>query len=280
MASNIGIESLVADLARLGVRQGDVIYVRSKASAIGRVRPRDALLRALLQSVGPTGTLICPAFTSPGYRWSRSKPVFSATTPTESGALSRLALEYPGAVRSAHPTHSFVAIGADASKILRGHDHATGAFFPVGRMIEQQAMMLLIGCNKESPGFSTVHYAQEQLGLSQRHLTKYLYGARIELGGKLVDWHPSEDPGCSRGFDKLYRHYLREEILETGWVGEAFTLIGRADRLHAVDYTRLREDSRAVLCDRPDCVSCRILRSYNLTAMPLALLRRIGRKIF
>lgn len=280
MAENISIESLAADLTRLGVRKGDVIYVRSKASAIGRVRPRDALLLALLQSIGPTGTLICPAFTSPSYRWSRSKPVFSETTPTESGALSRLALEYPGAVRSTHPTHSFVAIGAEAGKILRGHDHASSAFFPVGRMIEQQAKMLLIGCNKESPGFSTVHYAQERLGLSQRHLTKYLYNARIELDGQIVDWYPSEDPGCSRGFDKLYRQYLREEVLETGWVGEAFTLIGRADQVHAIDYTCLREDPLAVLCDRPDCVSCRILRSYNLAAMPLALLHRIGRKIF
>jgi aminoglycoside 3-N-acetyltransferase len=279
MVMKISIESLVADLSRLGVRQGDVIYVRSKASAVGRVHPKEALLKALLQIIGPEGTLICPAFTSPSYRWSRTKTIFSATTPTESGALSRLALEYPGAIRSKHPTHSFVAIGPAAPKILLGHDHSTAAFYPVEKMIEYQAKMLLIGCSKESPGFSTVHYAQERLGLSQQHLTKYFFGARIELSGKIIDWHPLEDPGCSRGFDKMYRHYLHAQTLETGWVGKAFTMIGFAEGLYAVDLARLREDPREVLCDRLDCVSCRILRLYNMLAMPKALLRRILRNI-
>lgn len=279
MVKRLSVEDIAADIGRLGVGSSDVLYVRARSSAVGKTESSDTLLRALLNAVGPDGTLVLPAFTGYGSRWRGSKRSFSRESPTESGALSRLALSEPGAVRSMHPSHSFVAIGPAAGSLLSGHDHTKPAFDPVGRMVECGAKMLLIGCNRESPGFSTVHYAQEQLGLSRRHLTKHLYSVRIVSAGREVDWHPSEDPGCSRGFDKLYRHYVHEEILRTGSIGRAYSILAEAKPLYEIDRRVLSVDPLAVICDDPLCLSCRGLRVYNWSAMPLALARISSRAL-
>lgn len=278
MVTIIDEDRLFEDLTRSGIREGDVVYVRSRLSAVGRLRSKDALLQALRRCVGTEGTIVCPAFTSPGFRWSRKKKVFNAGAPSESGALTRLMLCDTESIRSKHPTHSFVGIGPSAKYLLGDHDHKQSAFSPIGKMIALKAKMLVIGCNKESPGFSTVHYAQEQLGLSQRHYTKFMYCVRLEIDGEVIEWYPREDPGCSRGFDKLYRDYLRAEILQTCWIGNAFSLVSRADLLYRVDNEILKKNSLATICDRPGCVSCRILRGYNLRAAPTALLNWVYQK--
>ena len=140
--------------------------------------------------------------------------------------------------------------------------------------------MLLVGCNKESPGFSTVHYVQSELGLSSKHWTRYLYDVRYERDGRNVKWTPSEDPGCSRGFDKMYPNYIRTENFITGYVGSAYSILVRARKAYEVERDVLARNPLAVLCDRDDCVSCRILRGYNLTAIPGAVLKRIRPSLF
>ncbi len=278
MIKRLSVSDLVADLRLLGVKEGDTLYVRAKAAAVGRTEG-GGLFAALIAAVGSQGTVVLPAFTGYGSRWGGNKQAFSRETPTTSGALSKLALQHPQAVRSAHPSNSFVAIGANAQGLLSDHDHTKPAFHPVGGLISSKAKMIVIGCNVESPGFSTVHYAQEQLGLSYRHLTKYLSSVQIDVDGKHIEWRPREDPGCSMGFDKLYRHYMRAEVLRTGWVGNAFSLLGASDELYKVDREVLSADPLAVLCDDGSCVSCRVLRGYNISAMPLAILRKAVAKL-
>lgn len=275
MIKRLSVADLASGLRGLGVGKADTLYVRARASAVGRTESADALFQALLEVVGPEGTVVFPAFTGCGSRWGKNKRVFSAQTAPQSGALSRLALAHPDALRSSHPSHSFVAIGPNSRALLSTHDHTKPAFHPIGSMIALRAKMLLIGCNRESPGFSTVHYAQEQLKLSQGHLTRYFQSVQIVVDGRRFDWHPAEDPGCSRGFDKLYRHYLHEELLVTGRIGNAYSLVADADALYKVDHEVLAADPRAVLCDDRGCMSCRGLRSYNLAAMPPTLARKL-----
>lgn len=274
MIKRFSVEDLAEDLHRLGVCKGDTLYVRARASAVGRTTVSDALFLSLTRAVGSDGTVVFPAFTGYGSRWGKNKKAFSLQTSSQSGALSKLALQNPSALRSSHPSHSFVAIGPNAGKILSGHDHTKPAFHPVRSMINLNAKMLLIGCNTESPGFSTVHYAQEQLGLSHGHLTKYFRSVQIVVDGGNIDWHPTEDPGCSKGFDKLYRHYIHEEILKAGSIGNAYSLLADSEQLYRVDREVLSMDPLAVLCDDGTCMSCRGLRSYNLSAMPLTIARR------
>src|ERR1700755_3530927 len=56
--------TLAADLRALGVRDGDVVLAHTAVSALGWVAGREqAVILALLDAVGPTGTLVVPTQT-------------------------------------------------------------------------------------------------------------------------------------------------------------------------------------------------------------------------
>ena len=138
--------------------------------------------------------------------------------------------------------------------------------------------MLLVGCNYESPGFSTVHCVQHDLGLSQRHFLKYLIRVSIRSeDGSLKTWRASESPGCSMSFAKFYPAYIRTENFRTGYIGDAWTIAVSAAEAYAEELKLLKANPRFVDCGQADCLSCGF-RGYNLSRLPwaTAALCRIG----
>jgi aminoglycoside 3-N-acetyltransferase len=283
----INTESITRNLSTLGVRAGDILFVRSNllrivlATSTKRVAsPTAEVIRnGFLNALGPEGTLIVPAFTRISKRWSKEKHSFSSFSPTNSGALSSSVLKHPEKYRSTHPTHSFAAIGPLARDILGDHDETKTPFYPFQKLIALDIKMLLVGCNEESPGFPTVHYVQSELGLSRRHWGRYLYDVRYEKDGRSVKWIPPEHPGCSRGFDKMYPSYIRTRNFITGQIGSAYSILVQARGAYEVERNILSKDPLAVLCDRDDCYCC-LLRGYNLKAIPKAVARKIARPVF
>ncbi len=238
----------------------------------------DVLLGGLFDVIGDEGTLLVPAFV-PQYKiWRRDIPVSDQSTRPYVGAISTIVLSQPGALRSHHPTHSFAALGRRAEQLLAGHDADAACFEPMRALMAAHGKMLLIGCLKESPGFSTVHLAQYDLGLSQRHYAKWFVHVRLP-GQTRTFYHPFESPGCSAGFDVFYSDYANDANLRTGYIGDAWTLCVDAERAFAIERAILSKNPRYCLCDDPTCVSCRILRGYNKRAAPIAFLRRAWRRL-
>jgi aminoglycoside 3-N-acetyltransferase len=273
-------ERLAADLRAMGVERGSMLYVGGNCREIGSLTPpfNETLIGGLVDAVGESGTIVVPAFTRLNLRWAKKKATFTPTSRSYAGRLAHAALAHPGHVRSTHPSHSFVAIGKDALSLLADHDETRLAHEPIRKLVDADAPGIFIGCNGAGNGFSTAHLAQQDLGLSRRHYTKLLYEAWILRDGRQICWRPREDPGCSQGFHKLYGHYLQDRNLSTGYIGNAFTLRVRLRQAYAVDLAVLSRDPLAVLCDDKACVSCRILRGYNLRAALPALLRRLWRR--
>ena len=273
--SKLGLTSSdISDQLRgLGIVRGNIIYVRSRLTAIGKIQ-RDIklnLIKGIVDVIGEEGLLLVPSFTSRSRRWDKNQVVFNKHTIPRCGGLAKAVLQTAGAVRSAHPTHSFAALGSRAKMMLGDHDETKSAFYPMRHLIDANAKMLLIGCNPESPGFSTVHYVQNELGLSQQHFIKYFFSVLIEKESGYKKWCAEEDPGCSAGFDKLYKHYILDNNFSTGYVGNAYSILVRAGDAYRVEKQLLMENPRAVLCDSSGCLSCRILRRYNMMAAPLAI---------
>ena len=152
-------------LGRSGVRPGGVLMVHSSLRGTG-LSPTE-VRNALLDALGPGGTLVVPAFTpensdtSPSYHSrtvgmsEREKAEFRASmlpfepnaTPCPTmGALAECVRTTPGAVRSAHPQTSFAALGRRAEELLAGHDPYChlGERSPLAALYEADAQVLLL----------------------------------------------------------------------------------------------------------------------------------------
>lgn len=158
--------TLVGDFETLGINPGDTVLLHSSLSSIGWVcGGAEAVVQALLDVLGPDGTLVVPTHSgdnSDPARWA-SPPVPEAwwttiqnTTPAydprtsrtrRMGIIAETVRGWPGARRSAHPQTSFAAIGRNASFITADHalDCQLGEQSPLARLEDVEARVLLLG---------------------------------------------------------------------------------------------------------------------------------------
>lgn len=268
-----------ADLKALDVHEGDCLLVRSDLRFVRpRGLPRGArpdiagtMLDALVSAVGSDGTVLMPTFTwsyVAGMGWTqRSRHhVFDDSIQSETGVLTERLLTYPGAIRSSHPTNSFVGIGRDAHRMLRFHDAYSSSFRPVEDLVNHpQGKMLLIGCTATSPGFSTTHLAELHLGLSHDSALSGKIRVRYVDPYRRVRVFKKRDiPGCSTAFGLLYDSYRERGLLKEGNIGGARSMLTSAEFAYRLDLEILAKDSSALTCKNPKCVHCSLDKSASL----------------
>jgi aminoglycoside 3-N-acetyltransferase len=170
------------DLRKLGLQPGDTVLVHASLRALGYVvGGATAVVQALLDVVGPAGTIVSPAYTPENRdpsRWTdpivpvelwaqvrESIPPFDPRlTPSAGvGAVAERVRTWPGAVRSEHPQTSFAAIGARAADLMAGHalESPLGENSPLARLADSGASALLLGVGYER--CTTFHLAEYRL---------------------------------------------------------------------------------------------------------------------
>jgi aminoglycoside 3-N-acetyltransferase len=175
-------DSLADELISLGLRRGGVTLVHASLKSVGWVVGGPvAVVWALLDVLGPEGTLVVPTHTpdnSEPSAWSRppvpeawwpiiraSMPAFDpAVTPSRyMGAIAEVVRTWPGARRSSHPQLSFAALGPAADHIVAGHplDAALGGDSPLGRIYDLDGDVLLLGVGHDSN--TSLHLAEYRL---------------------------------------------------------------------------------------------------------------------
>ncbi|MES2441449.1 MAG: AAC(3) family N-acetyltransferase [Pseudomonadota bacterium] len=273
-------ETLAADLRAMGLGAGDPVLVRCATRPIA---PREkgvasALLDALLDVVGPEGTIVALTFTAlQSAKLKKVEALFTDEARTTAGGFASAVLKHPGRKRSTHPANSIAAIGAQADFLVEGHDEHALPFSWMRRLIEIGGKQIVIGCVADSPGLSTAHFTQEELGLAGKSFLAGKEGCYV-VGDGGARWVPRVDiPGCSGGFWKLYSPYVRAGILRTGLVGEAYSIMASAADSAAVELPILTADPNAALCDRPECLSCGSW-SYSRRRLPRLGLAMLGLK--
>ena len=100
---------LAADLRSAGVRPGCPLLIHTSLSTVGHVPGgADTVIDALLEAVGPKGTLVLPTLS---YLYTNlDSPNFDVrTTPTNLGTIPETFRSRVGVRRSCHPTHSCAA---------------------------------------------------------------------------------------------------------------------------------------------------------------------------
>lgn len=177
-ASPVTVGSLVGGLRDLGIQPGRVLLVHSSLSQLGWVAGgAQAVVLALLEVVGPNGTVVMPThsyLTDPATWYDpavpeawwpvirQHMPAFDpALTPTRGmGAIVECFRHAPGVRRSRHPSVSFAAHGPDAQTIVADHalDDDLGEGSPLARVYELDGQVLLLGVGHDNN--TSIHLAE------------------------------------------------------------------------------------------------------------------------
>jgi aminoglycoside 3-N-acetyltransferase len=228
---------LAQDLSALGVTPGMTLIVHASLARIGLVvGGAPAVIHALMDVLGPDGTLVMPSFsgglTDPATwreppvptEWhavirANMLPFDAARTPTRlMGQIAEQFRRWPGVKRSSHPVTSLAAWGRHAQYLVERHSLAwsLGDETPMGRLYELDGWILLLGVGHDRN--SSLHLAE----------TRAVHGRRkqrrmpIERDGRVV-WEdfPETDDDRGRLFPLIGGDYERAGAVRIGSVGSA-----------------------------------------------------------
>jgi aminoglycoside N3'-acetyltransferase len=230
MPEPLSAGDLVRDLHRLGVRPGDLLMVHASLRTVGPVAGGpDAVLAALLEAVGPTGTLT--AYVS----WDRSPyeetlggnrlspaekeawPAFDPATAAPYpgwGYLNAVICRHPGARRSGHPDASMAAIGPLAEALVADHPltSAYGPGSPVARLIDRGGKVLLLGAPLDA--VTVLHHSEAIARIPRKR--------RVHTEMPVLDAHG-------------HKHWVALEDWDSNGITDRFAAAAEAGGMDAVE---------------------------------------------
>jgi aminoglycoside 3-N-acetyltransferase len=230
------VDSLRADLAGLGDLTGTTTLVHCSLSALGFViGGAQAVAEALLQALGPTGTLVVPTHSghlSDPRRWGAPAvpaswwhtirdhmPAFDSalTLPRQMGAVAEVVRRHPAARRSAHPMVSFAAVGPQADAVTCDHQLAfgMGEGSPLARLYELDGRVLLLGVGHAND--SSLHLAEHRATYPGKHV--YREGSPVIVGGERRWVTYDELEGDTDDFEEVGRALAAAGLEPRGRVG-------------------------------------------------------------
>jgi aminoglycoside N3'-acetyltransferase len=250
-------DSLLHDLAALGVKAGDCVMVHASLRKLGLARSQFAdggpalLLDALEAAVGPSGTLLMILGSDYAYDWVNQRPVeerakllagtppFDAQTASvlpEVGWFAEVFRLRAGTVLSSNPSGRFAARGRDAEALLSGQpwNDYYGPGSPLEKLCARGGKVLRLGADPNT--VTVLHYAEYVARVANKRRTRWDYVIADEGGPRhvwidclddsegIVDW--DEDY-----FALITQAYVTEGRAARGRVGRA-----ESELLDATDF--------------------------------------------
>ncbi|MFF2484606.1 aminoglycoside N(3)-acetyltransferase [Paenibacillus sp. NPDC058071] len=245
----ITVSSMMRDMRYLGMQEDDNVLVHSSLSSLGWVcGGAQAVIQALLNSIGVGGTVIMPAQSgdwSDPREWENppvpsewintiydEMPAFDALiTPTRGmGRIAELFRLFPGTFRSQHPQVSFCSNGKYAEHVTCDHPLTPqfGVDSPLGKLYDIGAKVLLLGVGFDS--CTSFHLAEAKL---TNMPTKRMGTAMMKDGERVWEWF-TDFAYDSSDFTMIGERFEAESNLQRGKIGNADCVL--FDLKEAVDF--------------------------------------------
>ena len=253
----IGKEQIEVDLRKIGIAEGDHVAVALSFKSIGHVRGGpDAFINALLNVVGPKGTIMMNTHTR-SFPISEIDPNFTfdfRSTPPLTGLVPTTLMNRRDSIRSRHPICSIAAIGKLSEYLTKDHDEYSSPYRPFEKLALVGGKYLSIGIDGQL--VVVRHESQRRAGL---FIVPMLRGVRYKtLKGdiRLFFW---TSPPCARNLSKLNPKLKAMGALRQGKIGMATAVVGSVSQLLDFMSSTLGKKPALNLCDDVFCVSCREL---------------------
>ena len=275
-------QDLINDLRNLGIKEGDVLFVRISMKAIGKVEGGgNTVIDAILDVLGPSGTLIATAFPSRQkdflHRLSK-KNIYQPGMRPVTGIISSLMCQYPAAFFSFNPITPFVAIGGQTEAITSAHTPQSGPYSLIDNVATNYcAKCLRVGGNVL---VGTTHLAftaaLKSIGAYQKRVAEgmYYYDHKILR-------YMKKDISCFC-YDQ-YRHffdeYLKDEaVIAKGILGAGEAVVTDMHKTLTIEYKQLLGHPQSLLCNNENCLTCRCSYSYSDNNILSFIIRQIKKR--
>lgn len=218
----------------MGIQKGMVIFLQANTKKLGYLAGGEqALIEALMETIGYEGTIIMPSFTPQMADPSCHKQNIARdqwenirehalpfdrrlSAPQRCGSLIHQFLRNEGVVRSYHPLYSFAAWGKYAKLICDRHPLHFGLNqdSPLGKVVEFNGYVLMLGCDyKECIMFQLARYHGEQLPIK-------VVSAPIEINKKRI-WKDMLDLDYNhKNFDDVGEAMEDRYIVKTALIND------------------------------------------------------------
>lgn len=263
-----------------GIRPGDLVMVHSSLSSFGRVPGGpDTVIDAILDAVGPTGTVLFPTFTRPYIYFDGEVAKGQAYRPYDpddhtqiwTGSIPKAFVKRAGVIRSAHPSHSVAGVGPLAAKCLTEHlesDPPTNRRSPFGKLLDHNGKILYLGCGLAPSTF--LHLIEDELNLS--YLGNALCAVKGAKGQTRTVLIPKHLPG-HRDFyvnDASNCKFFKQAIAAGLPIREVSFGMSQVQMIDANEFYEVgmkvtRRDPNIFLCDNPKCLFC---AKFSLSGLP------------
>lgn len=225
---NVTKEMILSGLKEIGIHRGDVLLVHSSLSSFGHVEGgADTVIDALLQAVGPRGTITVPTLSFSHF--DPDKPKFDVRKcPSDTGLITEAFRKRPEAHRSLHPVSSVTAIGAKAEYITKYHqDTPCSLQSPYGKIYQLRGASLFLGASFATN--SMFHLAEEIVNPSYL-IYKEFQGVRLidsEGNEKTISFrrYDCAQQGITRYLEKMESIFRKNNVIRECWIGSSHCVL-------------------------------------------------------
>jgi aminoglycoside 3-N-acetyltransferase len=234
---------LVRGLRTLDIGPGSILQVHSSLSRLGHVEGgADTVVDALLEVVGPEGTVMVPTFNHGG-----ADIYDPAATASVNGAVTEALRRRQNARRSLHPTHPYAAIGRHAEELVAGHLEVEtfDRRSPLGKLADMGGHVLLLGIGMQAN--TAAHIGETMARVHCIGFNQDPRSVRLEDGRIIPAWSVVwRDGPCRIEWDPLETRMRSRGMIRDGRIGD-----GEVRLMKALDVIEVTYEMTQELC--PGC---------------------------
>jgi aminoglycoside 3-N-acetyltransferase len=256
MRTILSKKDIIESLRKIGVQRGSTLLVHSSLSKYGYIKGgAETLIKALIQTLGPRGTLLMPTHSNS----TLGMPPYNAEqSPSNTGAVTEYFRKMPGVIRSAHPTHSVAGLGPKAMELLSSHKAnqaplSRNGFW--GNFYDNNGDVLLMSPISSETAF---HVGETWLGLSQPPLIAHT----INKQGHRRTYTIPNGPWHVNHFEpNMAKPLMKKGLMKKTTLGEAEIYLASVRDMIDISLKVNKQNPEISLKNKCTCLYCNTLRN-------------------